>query len=103
MSEIRMNEVFLAGRISTGPIKTSDGLVHILFDGAQGQSPFHCVCDGKTADNLTKHCQPGDELSIEGELRWMDFPNTGKSLVIYMRHTSYGRKLRTISQVPGDR
>ena len=101
MSEIRMNEVFLAGRIAKGPVKTEDGLIHLMFEGAVMQGPFHCVADGRTAENLLAHCREGDEISIEGNLRWMDFPNSGRSLVIMVRYTSYGRKLRTISQIPG--
>jgi hypothetical protein len=102
MSEIRTNEVFMAGRMSRGPVQTKDGYVHFLFEAARDREPFHCVCDGKTAENLLTHCQVGDEFSIEGELRWMNFPNTGKTLVIHARYTSYGRKLRTLRQIPGD-
>lgn len=101
MSEIRVNEVFLAGRIAKGPVKTEDGMVHLMFDAARGQDPFHCMADGRTAENLLTHCHEGDEVSIEGTMRWVDFPNTGRSLVVYVRYTSYGRKLRTLSQSPG--
>ena len=102
MSEIRKHEIFMAGRMYQDPVTTRDGLVHFLFEGSHDQDPFHCICDGKTAENLLKHCQGGDEFSIEGELRWMSFPNTGKTLVIYARYTSYGRKLRTLRQGVGD-
>ncbi len=101
MSEIRMNEVFMVGRISQGPIKTKDGRVHFMFDCKRDSDPFHCVCDGGTAENLLVFCQQGDEFSIEGNLRWMDFPNTGKTLIIYVRYTSYGRKLRSLRERDG--
>lgn len=97
-SEMRLNEVFMAGRIARGPVKTEDGIVHFMFDGLQNSDPFHCICEGPTAENLVKHCSQGDEASLEGELRWMDFPNTGKSLVIYARFISYGRKVRSLSE-----
>lgn len=98
MSEIRLNEVFAVGRIQQGPIRTEDGLVHFLFEGKAETDPFHCVCEGNTADNLLKHCSKGDEVSLEGELCWMSFPNTGKTLVIFVRYTSYGRKVRDLSE-----
>lgn len=101
MGEIRVNEVFMAGRISRRPTKTNDGLVHFLFDSTGSQPMFHCVCEGKTADNLLQYCESGDEISLEGELRWIDFPNTGKSLIIFVRYISYGRKLRTLRQRDG--
>ncbi len=96
MSEMRLNEVVMAGRISQGPTKTEDGRVHFMLEGSHDGDPFHCTCEGRTAENLLTHCQKGDEISIEGELRWMVFPNTGKTLVIYARYTSYGRKLKTL-------
>jgi hypothetical protein len=96
MSEMRLNEVVMAGRISQGPVKTEDGRVHFMFEAARESEPFHCVCEDRTAENLLTHCLQGDEISIEGELRWMVFPNSGKTLVIYARYTSYGRKLKTL-------
>lgn len=91
-SEIRMNEVLMTGRISQGPVKTEDGLVHFMFDCSRSSEPFHCVCNGKTAENALTYLSQGDELGTEGELYWMDFPNTGKTLVIYIRNPSFGRK-----------
>ena len=97
MSEMRLNEVFMVGRISQGPMKTEDGLVHFMLEGLHGSDPFHSVCEGRTAANLLEHCSAGDEMSLEGQLRWMNFPNTGKTLVIYVRYISYGRKIRSVS------
>ena len=94
MSEMRLNEVFVVGRITQGPMKTEDGLTHFMFEGQKNDDPFHCVCEGRAAENLLQHCSVGDELSLEGELRWMTFPNSGKTLIIYVRYTSYGRKIR---------
>ena len=98
MSEMRVNEVFMVGRIAQDPVRTEDGLVHFMFDGLRGSDPFHCICDGKTAANLLEHCSSGDEMSLEGQLRWVDFPNTGKTLIVYVRYTSYGRKIRGIGE-----
>ncbi len=99
--EIRMNEVFLAGRLSRDPIRTEDGRVHFMFDCERGSAPFHCVCTDRTAENLLEHCQKGDEFSIEGELGWIDFPNTGKTMIILTRYVSYGRKLRGLAEGTG--
>lgn len=96
MSEIRINEVFLAGRIAQGPIQTDDGRVHFLFEANAEQDPFHCVCGEKAAGNLLQFCGEGDELSVEGDLRWVDFPDSGKTLIIHVRYVSYGRKARTL-------
>ena len=98
MSEMRVNEVFMVGRIVQGPVETRDGLVHFMFDGLRGSDPFHCVCSGKTAEDLLKHGSSGDEDTLEGDLRWVSFPNTGKTLVIHARYISYGRKVRDLSE-----
>ncbi len=95
--EIRMQEVLLVGRMVGDPIVREDG-VYFRFQADKDQSPFPCICDGKTAENLLKFCQAGDEFSIEGKLRWKKFSNTGDTLLIYVRYTSYGRKLRTLRQ-----
>ena len=101
MSEIRTNEVFIAGRIARGPVRSSDGIAHFLLEGSREQAPFHCICRGTKADNLMKYCAQGDEVSVEGDLEWMNFPNTGRTLLIYARFVSYGRKLRTLSKISG--
>jgi hypothetical protein len=98
-SEMRVNEVFAVGRIVRGPVRTEDGLVHFMLDAAHGSDPFHYVCEGKTAGNLMEHCTEGDEVSVEGCLRWIDFPSAGKSLVIFARFISYGRKNK-VREIP---
>jgi len=95
--EIRMQEVLLVGRMVRNPIVRGDS-VYFRFQADKDQAPFPCVCDGKTAENLLKFCQDGDEFSIEGKLQWRKFRNTGDTLLIYVRYTSYGRKLRTLRQ-----
>lgn len=99
-NEMRVNEVFMVGRIAQGPAQTEDGLTHFMFEGLRGSDPFHCVCEGRTAENLKEHCSAGDEMSLEGQLRWMNFPNTGRTLIIYVRYISYGRKLRGLPESP---
>ena len=101
MGEIRVNEVFIAGRIAQGPVRSADGIAHFLLAGSREQAPFHCICRGIKADNLMKYCAQGDEVSVEGSLEWMNFPNTGRTLITYAEYVSYGRKLRTLSKVPG--
>ena len=98
MSEIQMNEVFAAGRISQGPIRTPDGKVHFLLRASEDQEPFHCICSDKTASNVEAYCHQGDEVSIEGVLCWVEFQRTGKILVIDARYISYGRKLQAGGQ-----
>ncbi len=96
--EIRLQEVVLVGRIVGAPIARPDG-TYFRFQGDKDQPPFPCVCDGKTAENLRKYCQDGDEFSIEGKLQWKKFSDTARNvLFIYARYISYGRKLRTLRQ-----
>ena len=95
--EIRMQEVLLVGRMVGAPM-ARDGSVYFRFQADKDQPPFPCVCDGKTAENLLKFCQDGDEFSVEGKLVWRKFRNTGNTLLIYARYISYGRKLRTLRQ-----
>jgi len=102
VSEMRLNEIFMVGRISKSPTKTEDGLTHFMLEGLRDSDSFHCVCKGQTAENLLEHCSEGDEVSLEGQLRWIDFPNTGKTLIIYTRFISYGRKIRDLSPRIGD-
>jgi hypothetical protein len=98
-SEMRVNEVFMVGRIVEGPVRTADDLVHFKFESLENHDPFHCLCQGKTANNLMEHCSAGDEATIEGQLRWVTFPDSDvKLLIIFARHISYGRKLRDLSQ-----
>lgn len=92
--EIRMQEVVLVGRMIGDPIVREDG-TFFRFQGDRDQAPFPCVCDGKTAENIMKFCQDGDEFSLEGKLQWREF-KSGKALMIYARYASYGRKLRTL-------
>jgi single-stranded DNA-binding protein len=98
-SEMRANEIFMVGRIVEGPVRTADDLVHFKFEGSEDQDPFHCICQGKTANNLIEHCSAGDEAAVEGQLSWVTFPDSNtKLLIIFARHISYGRKLRDLSQ-----
>jgi len=99
--EIRMQEVVLVGRMVGNPIARSDG-TYFRFQADKDQSPIPCVCDGKTADNLRKYCQAGDEFCIEGKLQWRKFRNTGDTLLVYVRYTSYGRKLKTLRRGSGN-
>lgn len=95
--EIRMNEVVLAGRTTSALVRQSDGSVHFLFEADSKQKPFHCFCEGVTADNLEKFCQVGDEFSLEGQLAWYKFGNESRpGLLVKVRYVSFGRKLATL-------
>ncbi len=92
-------EVFLAGRVVEGPIQTKGGKVHYRFDIGLTK-PMHLVASGKTAQDLIRFVGVGDEMSVEGQLEWVDFPNTGPTLVINVRYPSYGRKAKPIGAMP---
>jgi hypothetical protein len=95
--EIRMNEVVLAGRTTSDLIRQADGMVHFLFEADPKQKPFHCFCEGVTADNLERFCRVGDEFSLEGQLCWHQFGNEPHpKLLVKVRYVSFGRKLATL-------
>lgn len=94
MSEIRMQEVVLVGRMVGEPIVNPDG-VYFRFQADSHEEPFPCFADGKTAENLRRYLHDGDEFSIEGKLMWRKF-RQGPFLVIHAKYTSYGRKLRSL-------
>lgn len=97
MSEIRMNEVVLAGRTTSPLIRQKDGSVHFLFEADSQQKPFHCFCEGVVADNVERFCKEGDEFSLEGQLTWYQFKNDLRpSLLVKVRYVSFGRKLTTL-------
>ena len=90
-----MQEVTLFGRMVGNPIIREDG-TYFLFEADKGQMPFPCFCDEKTSKNMEEYLRDGDEFSIEGELVWRNFKNTGPRLMVYARYTDYGRKDRTL-------
>jgi hypothetical protein len=58
------------------------------------QHPLHLIASDKQAEVLTKYVGAGDETLIEGSLEWVDFPDTGATLIIKVRYASYGTKAR---------
>ncbi len=95
--EIKMNEVMLAGRVTSDLSRLDNGSVHFLLDAVEGEAPVHCFCEGVTAENLLKFCERGDEISCEGNLAKYQFANQrGPQLLINVRFVSYGRKRRTL-------
>lgn len=96
--EIRVSEAFLVGRMVRGPVETPDGKLHYLLDAGTGE-PLHLVAVGKEAATLKTYIKIGDELSVEGFLEWVNFPNTGNTLIINVRYVSYGRKARSNREV----
>ncbi len=97
-----MNEVILAGRMVGNPVKLPSGEVHFQFEADPEvqvtlRAPFHCFCSGTAAANILNYCQDGDEFSIEGKLAWKKFTNEKKArILVEVKYTSYGRKLRTL-------
>ena len=88
-----INEVLASGNLTQSPVRTGDGKAHFLMEAAEGEKPFHCFCEGKTAENVLRFCKAGDEIAIEGELRWHQFRGEAKPrLLIWVRFVSYGRK-----------
>lgn len=95
MSEIRLQEVVLVGRILGEPQHVGEESF-FRMKADDHQEAFPCFCDGRTAENMKRHLHSGDEISIEGQLVWKEFSNTSPMLVIYARFVSYGRKARTL-------
>ena len=94
--EIRSCSVNATGRILPPGIVDAGDTAHFMLDAAAG-GPLHCMCDGKTARNALLYLGAGDEITIEfGQLTWVNFRDTGPTLVIYARFTSYGRKDKPI-------
>lgn len=91
-----MQEILLVGRLH-GPRRLIGEECYFQLD-AGGDRPFPCVCVGKTAENMGKYLQEGDEISLEGKLVWKHFTNTPPTLVVFARYISYGRKARTLQQ-----
>lgn len=97
MSEIRIAEIVMAGRLAAAPSRLQDGTLHFLLEASEGEKPFHCFCEGETAENLQKFCEKGDEISLEGTLAHYQFGNEPKPrMLIRVRFISYGRKRRTL-------
>lgn len=95
MSEIRMQETLLVGRVQGNP-KAIQGECYFMMDVGE-QKPFPCMCTGKTAENMSKYLHHGDEISIEGKLMWRKFANQEQPmLLIHARYISYGRKARSL-------
>ena len=95
MSEIRMQEVVLTGRMKGDP-KTVGDKVYFLFEADENEPPFRCFCEGKTAENMKRHLRSGDEFTVEGKLRWVRFREQRPEMIVEARYTSYGRKARTL-------
>ena len=85
MNNMYANEITMVGCISRGPVQTRDKLVHFMFKCSEKGDPFHCICQGKTAENLLEHCSVGDVATLEGQLGWIRFPDTGKICRLYRR------------------
>jgi single-stranded DNA-binding protein len=96
LSEIRNNEVSLIGRLVGDPVRAASGRVYFRLEASRTQAPFRCFCTGKTAKNMMENLRDGDEVSIFGKLSWVKFRRETPQLMVFARHTSYGRKARTL-------
>jgi hypothetical protein len=95
MSEIRMQDLTLVGRMSGDPITMGERCFFKIDAG--GNLPFPAFCDRKTAENMIKYLKAGDEISIEGKLHMEQFLGEPKhTLLVFARHISYGRKNRSL-------
>jgi len=96
MSEMRLQEVSLIGRMKSDPISTDSKECYFKID-AGGNLPFPCFCNGKTAENATKFLKDGDEVAIEGKLHMKQFRGEKQPiLLVFARHISYGRKTHSL-------
>lgn len=77
-----MNKVFLIGRltrdpemrtISTGAVTTTFSIaVNRNFTNSQGERTadfFNCIAWRKLAENISKYCQKGTQIAIEGRIQ----------------------------------
>ena len=95
MSELRMQDLTLVGRMSGDPMSIGEQCFFRIDSG--GNLPFPAFCEGKTALNMVKYLKAGDEISIEGKLHMQQFAGEPKAtLLVYARHISYGRKNRSL-------
>jgi hypothetical protein len=95
MSEIRMQDLTLVGRMVGDPMSIGEQCFFRIEAG--GNLPFPAFCNGKTALNMVKYLKAGDEISIEGKLHMTQFAGEPKhSLLVFARHISYGRKNRPL-------
>ncbi len=97
MSEIRMQDLTLVGRMATDPIAMTNGECYFKID-AGANLPIPCFCTAKTAENMIKYLKSGDEIGIEGRLHMVQFKGDKRpALLVFSRHISYGRKNRSLS------
>ena len=97
--EMRVNGLTLTGRIVEGPITKPSGRIYFRLEADEEEKPFPCFCEGLTAKNLQENCSVGDEITLEGQLRWLPFfkgDALRRELYIQARFISYGRKARTL-------
>ncbi len=96
MSELRMQDVTLVGRMKGDPIAMTNGECYFKIDSG-ANLPIPCFCNKKTAANMIKYLKDGDEISIEGKLHMVQFKNAKQhTLLVFARHISYGRKNRPL-------
>jgi len=90
--EMDMQNLMMTGRIEEIHPRFPN---EVYFSLRCGQDIFPCVAVDKTAEALAKHCQPGDEISLEGKLAFWKFAD-GPALFIEARYISFGRKGHSI-------
>jgi hypothetical protein len=96
MSEIRMQDLSLVGRMRGDPIPMTNGECYFKID-AGANEPIPCFCSEKTATNMVKYLKAGDEIVIEGKLHMVRFKSEKQpTLLVFARHISYGRKNRSL-------
>lgn len=96
MSEIRMQDLTLVGRMKGDPIPMTNGEAYFKMD-AGANLPIPCFCDKKTAENMIKYLKAGDEIVLEGKLHLVQFKGDKQhTLLVFARHISYGRKNRSL-------
>ena len=81
-----MNQVILVGRLARKPeLKTSNGKSYCRFCVAcdrekEGVDFVNCVCFDKTADNLYKYKDKGDEVAVSGSIRTGSYEKNGEKV-----------------------
>lgn len=91
-NQIRMSSLTMVGRMASAPIPMNNGECYFKMS-SDGEYSFPCFCDGKTAENMIKYLNDGDEISIEGKPQMIKFRGEAQpKMLVFARFISYGRK-----------
>lgn len=105
-----MNKIFLAGRIASdinlkstqnGKSVTQFSIAETLRMGGTEKTQFHTIVawEGR-AETLSKYCRKGDQLIIEGNVRYREYEKDGQKRYmteVYVDNFEFGAKKHSTS------